>query len=115
MQGATSREMDGHHRDAPKKVSWPETQGRSQPGWLVIQETLRERLAAEKLRYRLETGENHFPAPGRTLMKRRDHHFAPDCGRDLRRVSSRLSIFSKIHCEPPRQALLMTDTTTLGC
>ena len=115
MQGATSREMDGHYRNAPKKVSWPETQGRSQPGWLVNQETLRERLATEKLRCRLETGETIFLPPGRTLMKRRDHHFALDCCRDLRRVSSRLSIFSKIHCEPPRQALLMTDTTTLGC
>ena len=40
--------MDGHHRDAPKKVSWPETQGRSQSGWLVNQETLQERLATEK-------------------------------------------------------------------
>ena len=76
MQGATSREMDGHHRDAPKKVSWPETQGRSQPGWLVNQETLRERLATEKLRCRLETGETIFLPAGRTLMKRRDHHFA---------------------------------------
>ena len=64
MQGATSREMDGHHKDAPKKVSRPETQGRSQSGWLVNQETLQERLATEKLRCRLETGETIFLPPG---------------------------------------------------
>ena len=64
MQGATSREMDGHHRGVPKKASRLETQGRSQPGWLVNQETLRERLATEKLRCLLETGETIFLPPG---------------------------------------------------